>query len=218
LSSGFDLQTPGVSVTWDEYADYALRSTLAGAGDFDGDGRADVVLGVPAAIDPTDHDGDIARGRAFLVTWTPPPTPRGPLSGALTPAGLGEISIGASLRSVENVLDSARGTDFDGCAYVPSHDARVSVMTNDGTAARVDINGPGVPTAQGIEVDDPVSAVRAAYGTELRERPAPYEQDKVQFYVDAPGGGRTVIGITDDRVSGMSAGREPEVDYIEGCV
>lgn len=217
LDSGFELRALGVRVTWEEHAEHALRSTLAGAGDFDGDGRADVVLGVPAAIDSTDGGVDRARGGVFVVTWTPPPNPRGPLSGPLTPAGLGDVSIGASLRRVEDLLGSTLGSALGDCGHVLSPDARVSVMTNEGTAARIDVTGPGFPTGRGIEVGDPVDAVRAAYGARLRERPAPYDPDEPEFYVDAPGGGRTVLEITDGLVTGIRAGREPEVDFIEGC-
>lgn len=215
---GFDIEALGLRVTQDEYsADYALRSAVAGVGDFDGDGRSDVVVGSPAARARADDYEAVANGGAFVVTWEAPSDGRGPLSGALTPAGLGDVRIGAALREVEDALGATRTGTLGRCGYVPSADARVSVMVNEGTAARIDVTGPGYATEKGVQVGDPIETVRAAYGDRVRERPAPYQPDEPELYVDEPDGGRTVFGTDDGRVSGVRAGREPEVDYIEGC-
>jgi hypothetical protein len=194
---------------------------LVGVGDLDGDGRDDVVLGAPAADGEPTADTDhvaTARGAAFVVAWEPPPGGRAPLAGPLAPAGLGDVRVGMSVGAVEDLLGGEADFAVGGgqCGYLRSPDARVSVMVNEGTVARVDVTGRGFASERGIEVGYPIGAVREAYGVGLDERPSPYQPDDPELYVDTPDG-RMLFGTDDGEVSRIHAGRVREVDFPEGC-
>lgn len=105
------------------------------------------------------------------------------------------------------------------CRYVsPAGLSGVSFMVVNGEVARSDITEPTVATRSGIRVGASADAVREAYGDRIEEEEGLYDNTLLTFVPNDPSDETRLVFDTDGiRVTGMQAGRLPEVEYPEGC-
>lgn len=136
---------------------------------------------------------------------------------ALSPTGIGAIVVGqappASLKT-----DGAQ--ESEGCHVYPDKALRIYAMTDGKVVARVTaMKGSKVQTAKGIAVGASEAAVRKAYPDAVPS-PHKYVEAPAKYLDWRPGGGKSGLRFEIDgegKVSAIHAGREPEIEYVEGC-
>lgn len=146
------------------------------------------------------------------------------LKSRLSTSGLGPLKIGMTVRQAERAIGypldinrNAGGPDSP-CftATVSPNRYRVSVLGTGFRVASIDVQKRSVATRSGIRVGDSVAKLLATYGAQLVPKPQFYEPTRLQYEIHD--GNRKVIFSTDNtKVTSMTAGRKPEVDYVEGC-
>lgn len=139
----------------------------------------------------------------------------------LTPQGLGAIEVGEAPPATLKPAGKPAGAQVsDGCRIYPDTARRVYAMTDGKVVARVTaMGGSPVRTAEGIAVGASEAAVRQAYPQAV-ETPHKYAEAPAKYLDWRPGGGTMGLRFEIDargRVGAIHAGREPEIEYVEGC-
>lgn len=140
-----------------------------------------------------------------------------PRTAKITTAGLGAIKIGMTERQVERAGKRAitKEGGVGDCSTAKLGDKLFGLFTGD-RLARIYVNSRRYATRSGLRVGATEAQVRAAYGSQLVIRPHKYDPDG--HYMEIRDGNRKVVFVTDGaRVSEISTGRRPEIDYVEGC-
>lgn len=144
----------------------------------------------------------------------------------LSPDGLGPLRIGATVADVTNRIDRgfapttlegdepAPGQCFSG--EIGSRRRGVAVLGTGFRVAVIFVSRRGIATAGGVRVGDSLAVLRRAYGHRLVPERNAYDPDEVDYDV-RQGNRKLRFFLREGRISGMTAGRRPEVDYIEGC-
>lgn len=140
-------------------------------------------------------------------------------SAKLTPRGLGRIEVGMTERQVERVLgrDISLNNNAGGgrCATASLRHRSYALFT-DGRLGRVTVGSPRYATGSGLRVGMPESSVKAEYGAKAKQSKHEYAPDGSYFKVTR--GHRRLVFETDGaKITAVSGGRRPEVDYVEGC-
>jgi len=162
---------------------------------------------------------------------TTPPEPqvptRQPLSeeSPLTTEGLGPVLVGTDLEAAERDAEATmipQDSGTEGCSYVrPSTlTAGVSFMVVDDEIARVDVDTSTVATQSGLRVGSTEEDVYEAYGDQIEETENLYdpEEPRLMFVPkDTSDGTRMIFEMSEGVVNRVIAGRQPEVEYPEGC-
>jgi hypothetical protein len=135
----------------------------------------------------------------------------------LSPTGIGSIVVGQALpASIET--DGAQ--ESESCRIYPDKALRIYAMTDGKVVARVTaMKGSKVQTAKGIAVGATEAAVRSAY-PDAAASPHKYVEAPGKYLDWRPGGGNAGLRFEIDgqgKVSAIHAGREPEIEYVEGC-
>lgn len=111
----------------------------------------------------------------------------------------------------------AQGCDYWSPASVPRG---LRFMIEDRRVVRVDVDSVGPATPEGITVGSPISQVRAAYGSRLREEPHKYQWESGWRYLTlvADDSARALVFEVDSFVvRSYRAGLLPPVTYVEHC-
>lgn len=141
----------------------------------------------------------------------------GPDREVLSPTGIGAIVVG---QAPPASLKTGGAQESEACRIYPDKALRVYAMTDGKVVARVTaMQGSKVRTAKGIAVGATEATVRKAYP---EAAPSPHKYvDAPGKYLDwRPGGGNSGLRFEIDgqgKVSAIHAGREPEIEYVEGC-
>jgi len=99
---------------------------------------------------------------------------------------------------------------------LPGHKG-VALMFVEGVLRRIDVFKPGIRSAAGIAVGDPVSRVAHAYAG-VRQEPNHYDE-RESYLTAGPEQGRALRFETDKgKIGQMYAGDWPQVQYTEGCL
>jgi hypothetical protein len=130
--------------------------------------------------------------------------------------GLGPIKIGSTIAEAER----AAGRDFH-VSYFPESDCGgmriakgVTALITGQTVARIDVRSRSYPSGKGVRRGDRVSTLLTRYSKLRKGR---------EFYTGQPmyilrRGNRKLLFFTNgERVTQISTGRIPEIDYVEGC-
>jgi len=140
-------------------------------------------------------------------------------SATLTPGGLGSVRVGMTERGVERalgrniVLDNNAGGGE--CATASIGRRNYALFTN-GRLGRVTLTSSSHATKSGLRVGMPESAVTNRYGSKAKRSKHEYVPDGSYFKVTR--GNRRLVFETDGaKITAISGGRRPEVDYIEAC-
>jgi len=145
----------------------------------------------------------------------------------VTNAGAGVLRIGMTREELSRDLHAElpKNTSADSdCAYhaVPGIPKGMRTMWVAGTLARIEILAPGLATDRGAQVGDPESRIDSLYHGSVTSTPAKYDP-KGSYLVVRPSApansSRRIVFETDSshRVTRYRAGREPEVEWVEGC-
>jgi hypothetical protein len=140
------------------------------------------------------------------------------------PDGIGTVRIGARFSALAIPFQQpVRTTDFrpDGRCFLAIADLpqKFDLMIEDGIVTMIDVLEPGVRTAEGIGVGDPVSDVWKAYGGRLRSTPNEYDNNERDLTVLSKDGRHAIRFYTArSKVSAFVAGRIKSVNYSEGCL
>jgi hypothetical protein len=133
-------------------------------------------------------------------------------------SGLGPIRLGMTERQIERAghrpinLHPNPGTD---CATAKLAGKTEGLFTRR-RLRRIYVRTRAFATSAGIRVGSSEEKVLAAYPNMLTRTPQFYtpEQDNL---VLRKGSRKIVFSLTAGRVSEISTGRKPEIDYVEGC-
>jgi hypothetical protein len=139
--------------------------------------------------------------------------------------GTGPAKIGMTLSQLKSVLgeklrESDDGEGSDTCFYVkPAKHPHVSFMIEKGRLARVDVDAPGIPTMEGIQVGDSESKALRVYGTGLKVEPHKYIDDGHYLTIRSRDGRYGMRFETEKgKITGFYGGRFEAVQYVEGCL
>jgi hypothetical protein len=92
-------------------------------------------------------------------------------------------------------------------------------MMENGHLVRIDVNGAGVPTAQGIQAGDAEKKVRRVYGMAVKVERHAYSPDDHYLTIRSSRGRSGLRFETDKgRITNFYAGRFEAIQYIEGCL
>jgi hypothetical protein len=126
----------------------------------------------------------------------------------MTPAEAA-AAYGAPLAPAAPVPERERG-----CYYVTASGAP-GFMVVDERVARLDVREPGILTDANVGVGSLEFEVLAAYGERAEVSPHKYTDG---HYITIDAGEHSLVFETDGtRVTRYRAGREPEVQWVEGC-
>lgn len=136
---------------------------------------------------------------------------------ALGPEGLGAIKVGSAPPAS---LKGDAAPISQGCRIFSDKARRVYAMTDGKVVTRVTaMRGSPVKTAAGLATGESEAEVRRAY-PDVTQEPHKYVEAPAKYLDWRPGGGNTGLRFEIDaqgKVSAIHAGREPEIEYVEGC-
>jgi hypothetical protein len=96
----------------------------------------------------------------------------------------------------------------------------VSVMVVKGKIARIDVDTGSVTTEEGAKIGDTEEKIKSIYGDDLQIHPHKYITGGHYLVVpgDSASAGKALVFETDGQhVTMFRAGRQPEVQWVEGC-
>jgi hypothetical protein len=174
-----------------------------------------------------------ADSAAATPVATPAPAPtakpasNAKLSWAVTDSGAGALRIGMTRDQLALDLHAPvpKHTRADsGCAYlaIPGVPAGMRTMWVAATLARIDIGAPKLPTDRGAKIGDKQAKIESLYRGRVSAMPAKYDP-RGKYLVVRPvppaDSSRRIVFETDSstRVTRYRVGREPEVEWVEGC-
>jgi len=158
------------------------------------------------------------------VTQAPPPVPE--IDSALRMDGIGDVHIGMSRADIEGVLstalDAAPPSEGSTCQYATA-DALpgLKLMLEDDALVRIDVEGEGVRSPEGVGIGTAETDVVSVYGPRATVMPHKYEAawNYVEVAETNPRDPPLLYVFESDGTSIVTwrAGRAPQVQYVEGC-
>lgn len=146
---------------------------------------------------------------------------------AVSDSGAGTLRIGMSFAQAARALGAPvpdTSSADTACAYVAVHGtpAGVRLMWVAGHLARLEVSDSTVPTTRGARVGDSASRVDSLYRGRISVSPHKYDPRAsyriVRFAAPADSAFRLVFETdSTQRVARYRVGREPEVEWVEGC-
>ena len=142
-----------------------------------------------------------------------------PTSARITTQGLGPIKLGMTVAQVEQAGKrelAFEGGDVNADCATASLGTNVFGLFSKGRIERIDVRSRTYRTRTNIRVGDTQRKVLASYGPSLKRSPHKYVRGG--FYLKLTVGSRRLVFETDGRrVTQVSSGNKPEIDYVEGC-
>jgi len=120
------------------------------------------------------------------------------------------------------VLGLPAGKESRGCGYIAGTAGtrlHANVMLSNDTVVRFDVLDSAIATAEGARVGDAEGRVQQLYQGHIVQRPHKYVAGG-HYLVVSPAGAtneRIVFETDGKAVTKYRAGREPEVENVEGC-
>lgn len=138
--------------------------------------------------------------------------------------GVGPVKIGMSLSQLNAALHEKfvmpENKEDRGCFDVTStkHPV-VSFMIEGGVVVRVDVDGAGVSTVEGIQVGDSEARARRVYGPSLKVEPHAYTGPEGHYLTVRSTSGEFGIRFETNKgmIESFYAGQFKAIQYIEGC-
>ncbi|MEP7066897.1 MAG: hypothetical protein ABI889_12745 [Gemmatimonadota bacterium] len=163
--------------------------------------------------------------RPDSAAQTPPAAATSPWT--VTDSGAGPLRIGMTRDQLALDLHAQppKRTKADsGCAYleIDGIPKGMRTMWIAATLARIEIVAPGFRTDRGAQVGDALSRIDSLYQGSMTAMPAKYDP-RGKYLVVRPAAGldssRRIVFETDStrHVTRYRVGREPEVEWVEGC-
>jgi len=140
--------------------------------------------------------------------------------------GFGPVRFGMKVEEAEKALqvklEQDNYTDSDECRYFkPVRGYRgLAFMTAKGVIVRLDVDeGQDIETDRGAKIGDSEQRVLALYKGRIRVEPHHYTGPEGHYLVVTGNDGKVQLVFETDgaKVVNYRAGREPQVQYVEGC-
>jgi hypothetical protein len=141
----------------------------------------------------------------------------------LTAEGFGSVRIGMSLDSARQAVGEPgviHDTLAPECDYVrlTGLPEGVTLMIIDGRIVRIDMQAPGLATAEGARIGDSEPRIDSLYAPAVRREPHKYVDGSYLIVPSAKDTTRQLVFETDGRVvTAFRAGMLPMVRWVEGC-
>jgi hypothetical protein len=186
-------------------------------------------LGCVAADRKATPDSSVGVAAAPPTTSAAPAPPTATVTSpwAVTDSGAGTLRIGMTrdqLALDQHAVVPKHTRADSGCAYlaIPGIPAGMRTMWVAATLARIDVTAKKLPTDRGASVGDRESRIDSLYAGRITKMPAKYDPHGKYLVVHPVAGAdstRRIVFETDStmRVSRYRVGREPEVEWVEGC-
>jgi hypothetical protein len=150
-------------------------------------------------------------------------TTAGPDAWRVSETGFGPLKVGQSASeaaaAVAGPFSVAAGASVE-CSYAdwPGAPAGVRVMVVHDTVARIDVTDAGVSTEAGARIGDAEGRINSLYATKVLMMPHKYTTGKYLVITQPADTLHRIVFETDGQnVTQFRAGREPEVQWVEGC-
>ena len=138
--------------------------------------------------------------------------------------GTGPVKIGMNLSELNSALHEKfvmpQDKEEQECFYVeqPKHPG-VAFMIEEGHVTRVDVNRPGISTAEGIKVGDFEARAMRVYGNKLKIEPHYYTAPEGHYLTVLSDNQRYGIRFETDegKIVSFYAGQRQAITYVEGC-
>jgi hypothetical protein len=137
--------------------------------------------------------------------------------------GVGPVKIGMTLPHLNTVLREKfvmpESKDDQGCFYVKSAKySHISFMMEGGHLVRIDVDGAGIPTAEGIQVGDSEEHAKKVYGSRLKIERDQYSEDGHYLTVRSRDGRNGIrFEAEKGKIDTFYAGTIQAIQYVEGC-
>lgn len=190
--------------------------------------NADTVVAAPAKVDTTTTAiAPVVTQPQVATTASSSPKPTVHTRWAVTDSGAGVLRIGMTRDQLALDLHAPvpKHTRADsGCAYlaIGGIPAGMRTMWVAATLARIDIGAPKLSTDRGVKIGDEQSKVEKLYRGRVSAMPAKYDP-RGKYLVVRPvppaDSSHRIVFETDSstKVTRYRVGREPEVEWVEGC-
>lgn len=144
------------------------------------------------------------------------------LTWVVTPGGIGPVTAGMTLDEANTVTHQGIEipAKLDECAYVrlTKAPAGVALMVENGIVSRVDVTEGPVATTEGARIGDSEDRIESLYPGQVKVMPHKYTAGHYLVVTPASGGENRIVFETDGgKVVRYRSGREPAVEYVEGC-
>ena len=138
--------------------------------------------------------------------------------------GTGPVKIGMSLAELNTALHEKflmpQDKDEQECFYVNlSKHPGIALMIEKGHVARVDVDRPGVSTAEGVKIGDSESRAMQVYGNKVKVEPHFYTAPEGHYLTVLSKNQRYGIRFETDqgKIAKFYAGQRRAIAYVEGC-
>jgi hypothetical protein len=171
--------------------------------------------------------GGAAAGLVLAALGLPAVAGAAPVSdhSRITQNGLGSMRLGMTVdqaqrrtgQRIENNLFTPGDTSC-GIAQLFPQSLGVNMQTTKLRIWVINVSDPGIITRAGIEVGDTVQDLRRAYRSRLRSHANKYTPKARDYWVAFPRHRKLVFYANPHKqITQISAGRTPEIDFVEGC-
>jgi urease beta subunit len=138
--------------------------------------------------------------------------------------GTGPVKIGMSLSELNVALHESfsmpEDKDEQACFYVEHGKyPGVAFMIQEGHVTRVDVDRPGVSTAEGIKIGDSESRAIQVYGNKLKVDPHHYTAPEGHYLTVLSSNRRYGVRFETDegKIVRFYAGQQQAIALVEGC-
>lgn len=138
--------------------------------------------------------------------------------------GIDNIKLGTPLAKIRIRLEQPiRKTDQQPsghCYYAwPEDDQRFALMFVADVLTRIDVMQPGLRTAAGVGVGDPVFKAQEVYGRAIKDEPDFYDGRERYLTISSADGRYSIRFMTSHgKISAIISGTAKSVQYVEGCL
>jgi hypothetical protein len=136
----------------------------------------------------------------------------------ITHSGLGVVKLGMTERQIERAakraitLASTRGSDCATATIAP----KTQGLFTGKRLRRIYILTPRFATKEGIHVGSSEARVLAAYPDKLVRVPQKYSPNEDDLVL-RKGTSKIIFTLTKGKITQISTGRTPEINFVEGC-
>jgi hypothetical protein len=167
---------------------------------------------------------DSARITANQPTPNPPPVAAPTAAGEwdVTFAGIGALRAGMSVDEASAALHNNLivPSEMGDCTYGKLKNAPegIALMFEKAVFSRVDVRSGTVKTVEGAGIGDTEAKIDSLYDGQVKTTPAKYDNGHTLIVTPKDGSNNRIVFETDGKkVTRFRSGREPAVEYVEGC-
>jgi hypothetical protein len=169
--------------------------------------------------------GVLAAAIVTLAGCGPSTDAPSPSARTVSGTGFGPVKFGMKVEDAEKALGVKLAKDTyaedESCRYFTPVNALdgLSFMTSNGIVVRLDVHKGDIATDTGAKIGDSETSVLDLYKGHVRVEPHKYTGPEGHYLVVTGSDGKAQMVFETDgtKVTTYRAGREPEVQFVEGC-